>query len=75
MKYLESDLEYDYYTSHFQGIEVTWTRNRKTNQFSINSDDSARILGFESMADMLSKDPTQIDSFLDGINDGFLKLD
>jgi hypothetical protein len=74
MKYLESDLEYDYYTSFFQGIEVRWTRDRKTQQFYINSDDGARLLGFDSLDDMLSKEPKLIDSFLDGINNGLVKL-
>ena len=75
MKYLESDLEYDYYISYLRGIKVRWSKNRKTQVFLINSDDSARLFGFENMADMLSKEPELIDIFLDGINDGLVKLD
>ena len=75
MKYLESDLKYDYYISYFQGNEVRWTRDRKTQQFYINSDDGARLLGFDSLDDMLSKEPKAVDMFLDGINNGMVKLD
>lgn len=75
MKYLESDLEYDYYISYFNGIEVRWTRDRKTQEFLINSDDASRCLGFDSLDDMLSKEPKAVDMFLDGINNGLVKLD
>ena len=75
MKYLESDSEYDYYTSCFQGIEVRWSRNKKTQEFLMNSEDGARCLGFNSLDDMLSKHPELVDMFLDGINNGLVKLD
>ena len=74
MKYLESDSEYDYFTSYFQGIKVRWSRNKKTQEFLMNSDDGARCLGFDSLDDMLSKHPELVDKFLDGINNGLVEL-
>ena len=75
MKYLESDTEYDYFISYFQGVKVHWRKDRKTNEFLMNSDDASRCLGFDNLEDMLKKEPKLVDSFLDGINDGLVKLE
>lgn len=72
-KYINSDQDFDYFVDKFQGIEVRMQIDKKTGELFFNSDDAARCLGYESMSDMLDKEPKAVNVFLDGINNGMVK--
>ena len=73
MEYTHSDLKYDYFVVEFQGIEMRCQKDKITHGIFINSDDAAKCLGYESLQDMLDKEPKLVNMFLDGINNGWVK--
>lgn len=68
MIHVKSDSKYDYFTHKFQGINMRLQKDKLTHQYLINSDDVAKLLGFENSKKMLDKNPQAMDVFLDGVN-------
>lgn len=50
------DQQYEYFLDYFQGIPVKIMRDRKTGEILFDAASVAACLGYESTADMMSRD-------------------
>ena len=72
MKLINTDSQYDQYIDYFQGIEVSITKDKITNQIYYSSDSVAKILGFNNADDMIQSNSDITNAFLDGMNNGLV---
>lgn len=56
MNLIETTATHEIFLSHFEGKPVRFIKDRQTGEININADDAAKVLGFDSITDLMSED-------------------
>ena len=66
MKLIDQTETHLYYESYFEGQKVIMMQDRKTGEIHLNADDTAKILGYDSLEEMMLDD-----AILDALNEEY----
>ena len=56
LRKVREDFFYEIYEDFFEGERVRFSRNKFTGEINISADDTARVLGFNSIKELLGTD-------------------
>jgi hypothetical protein len=56
MKLVNTTLTHEIWESQYEGKTVRFTKNRFTNEISVNAHDFAQVIGYKSLDDMMMDD-------------------
>lgn len=73
MRIIGEDKEYIYFVDFFEGKQMRFSLNKKTDEVLLNSEDMAVALGFNSLSELLESNPKIADAYLDCMNNGMVK--